>query len=282
MTEKISIKWLGTAAFILDMDGIKLLFDPFFYRNEESSPKLKTQREDIKDLRGIFITHGHFDHCTDAWWFTETLNTRVYCSDVAKENMINMAEGKSIEKNPIPLSERAREKIHTINYNDMIDITKDIRVEVIKSRHIRFDQNTIQSRLSDRNFRKKIKEMEPYVTDFQKGKVFGFCTYYNDKRIVSFGSLWHKNKTVLEKYQNCDIFLPPLAGASPEHIAEYGGAMVDILKPKVVIPIHWDDFFPPVSRMEDLTLFNKYMAENHPNTKLIMPKIDEEMVINLD
>ena len=90
----IKITWLGTANFVLDLDGIKLLFDPFFLRNEKATPVLKTKRENLKNLSAIFITHGHFDHITDAGWFAENLNVPVYCSETAKENIIKWAEGK--------------------------------------------------------------------------------------------------------------------------------------------------------------------------------------------
>jgi len=47
---------------------------------------------------------------------------------------------------------------------------------------------------------------------FAMGKVFGFNIKFYDRSIVSFGSLWHKYEDILKKYQNCDIFIAPLAG----------------------------------------------------------------------
>jgi len=84
----IKITWLGTATFILDLDGARLLFDPFFFRNDKSTPVLKTRREDVKDIRAVFVTHGHIDHVTDAAWYAENMNVPVYTSKDGKENMI--------------------------------------------------------------------------------------------------------------------------------------------------------------------------------------------------
>ncbi|GAH53792.1 unnamed protein product, partial [marine sediment metagenome] len=41
----IKFTWFGTASYILDLDGTRLLFDPFFYRNSQATPKLKTKKE---------------------------------------------------------------------------------------------------------------------------------------------------------------------------------------------------------------------------------------------
>jgi L-ascorbate metabolism protein UlaG (beta-lactamase superfamily) len=109
------------------------------------------------------------------------------------------------------------------------------------------------------------------------GNVFGFCTRYNGRSIVAFGSLWHEYEDILKKYENCDVFIAPLAGNSKKNIAKKGGKMVDILKPKIVIPVHWDNFFPPISRTEDLSPFFKYMEINHPNIEIIVPEIDNEI-----
>ncbi len=277
----VKITWLGTAGFILDIEGTNILFDPFFYRNEQSTPILRTKREDIKDISAIFITHGHFDHAIDAAFFAETLDIPVYCSETAKKSMINWAGGLVIEEHTFPLSDRGKNNIKPIDYFERIKITEKVTVESIKSEHIVFDARTLLSKLFSWKVLKQIKSLLPYGKGFPKGKVFGFCTYFNNKKIVSFGSLWHKFPEILEKYENCDIFLAPLAGNSKKHIAKKAGIIIDILKPKIVIPIHWDDFYPPISWTVNLKPFFKYMEENHPEIKIIMLEFDKEVSIEL-
>ena len=94
---QIKLKWLGTAAYILKLDEINLLFDPFFFRNDESNPVLQTKREEIENIDAVFITHAHIDHVTDAAWYAENKNVPVYTSQVGKKNMINWCEGKIID-----------------------------------------------------------------------------------------------------------------------------------------------------------------------------------------
>ena len=278
----IKTKWFGTASYILDFDGIRLFFDPFFFRNENSAPILKSKKEDIKNISAIFISHGHFDHISDAGWFAENLNVPIYCSEAAKNTIIRWAEGKILPDHSHPLSERAKNKIKSCNSFDTIKITKDISVEFIKSEHIKFDLNTIFSRLFSWKFLKQMGAMIPYGKGFPMGTVFGFCTYYKDKKIVSFGSLWHEYTEILKKYQNCDIFFAPLAGNSKQHLAKKGGRMVELLKPKIVIPIHWDNFFPPISRAENLNPFFKYMERIFPHIEIKILPFDEEIILELD
>ncbi|MHA1344229.1 MAG: MBL fold metallo-hydrolase, partial [Promethearchaeota archaeon] len=152
-------------------------------------------------------------------------------------------------------------------------------IEVIKSKHIKFDAETIWARLKSKEFWKELKNIIPYGKGFPRGEVFGFATFYKNKRIIFFGSLYHKYKEILEQYKNCDIFIAPLAGNSKKHLAKKGGQMIDILKPKIVIPIHWDDFFPPISREEDLKPFHLFMKQKHPDIKVLMLEIDKETII---
>ncbi len=275
----IKLTWFGTASYILDLNGTRLLFDPFFYRNSQATPILKTKKEQIRNIEAVFISHGHFDHVTDAGWFAESLNVPVYCSEVAKVNMINWAEGKILEDESYPISNNGKNNIKHCEYFDKIQVSDNIEVELIKSEHIKFDFNTIASRLFSWKVWKQIGRISKYGKGFPMGNVFGFCTRYNGRSIVAFGSLWHEYEDILKKYENCDVFIAPLAGNSKKNIAKKGGIMIDILKPKIVIPVHWDNFFPPISRTEDLGPFFKYMEINHPNIEIIVPKIDNEITL---
>ncbi len=277
----IKIAWLGTASYILTLNGVNLLFDPFFSRNEDATPILKTKKEDIQDISAIFISHGHYDHACDAGWFAEHLDIPVYCSEIAKQNIINWAEGKIIENHTENLSEKARENIKMSNFYDKIEISKEISVEFIKSEHINFDPKTILSRLFSWQFLKQAKTLLPYGKGFPAGEVFGFCTFFKDIKIVSYGSLWHKYTEELQKYQPCDIFLVPYAGNSKKHMVKKTGKMVEILQPKIVIPIHWDNFMPPISRTENLDPLLNYFFKKFPNIEVIIPKFDEEIFIEI-
>ncbi len=277
----IKFTWLGTASFLLTLNNIRLLFDPFFSRNKDATPKLITKKEEINDISAIFISHGHYDHVCDAGWFAENLCVPVYCSEIAKDTIVNWAEGNIIENHIEKLSEKGINQIKVSNFYDKIEISEGISVELIKSEHITFDAKTIFSRLFSWQFLKQAKTLLPYGKGFPMGDVFGFCVYFNNLKIVSFGSLWHKYTEELLKYQPCDIFLVPYAGNSTKHMVKKTGKMVKILGPKILIPHHWDNFMPPISRTEDLEPLVKFMAKSFPNAEVLIPEFEKEITINI-
>ncbi len=57
----ISITWHGHATFTLDIDGSKVIVDPFFASN---NPVAKTSATDVP-ANFILQTHGHADHIAD-------------------------------------------------------------------------------------------------------------------------------------------------------------------------------------------------------------------------
>ncbi|MFW9901693.1 MAG: hypothetical protein ACFFDY_10475 [Candidatus Thorarchaeota archaeon] len=57
--------------------------------------------------------------------------------------------------------------------------------------------------------------------------------------------------------------------------------MVEILKPKIVIPNHWDNVMPPISRTEDLEPLIKYITEKFPHIEVLIPEFEKEMMIKI-
>ncbi len=286
----VKVTWLGCASYLLNLDGTKLLFDPFFFRNEWSKPVVRTKREDVSSVKAVYLTHAHIDHITDAAWYAENQNVPVYTSETGKQNMINWCSGNIIDfktypiklmAEPYALTEKGVTNIHIIEWGDKIKISEDLTVESIQSKHIRFDLDTIMARVKSKEFRRLLKPIAAIGRGLPAGKVFSYCTSYKNLKIVSSGSLCDKYPKILKKYAPIDVFLVPLAGASAKHLAEKGGNMIDALKPKVVVPLHWDDFFPPISRVENLEPFNQLMKEKHPEVQILKLNVDEETSIDL-
>ena len=51
-------------------------------------------------------------------------------------------------------------------------------------------------------------------------------------------------------------------------ICEIAVRYVELLSPKLVIPHHWDDFFPPVSKTVDISPFVEWVEHSCPRTRV--------------
>src|SRR5438093_10616649 len=74
--EKVTLKWLGTAGWELQLGSTKLLIDPFLTRREPSAnAEWKTDEEAVlKVINGaeyIFAEHSHADHIGDIPFITK-------------------------------------------------------------------------------------------------------------------------------------------------------------------------------------------------------------------
>lgn len=55
------VTWLGHATLLIEVNGTRLLIDPFLSENPQATVKPEEAQADY-----ILISHGHFDHVADA------------------------------------------------------------------------------------------------------------------------------------------------------------------------------------------------------------------------
>ena len=70
---RVSLTFLGHAAFQLETDEFRILIDPFISQNPVCPIKL----DDLKKIDYIFITHGHSDHVGDTVEIARKFNSTV-------------------------------------------------------------------------------------------------------------------------------------------------------------------------------------------------------------
>jgi hypothetical protein len=74
-----------------------------------------------------------------------------------------------------------------------------------------------------------------------------------------------------------DLLLVPLQGHS--HICDIAFEYVRVLKPRMVIAHHQDDFYPPISTAVDIGPFIKAMKEKCPGTEVRTIELNETITL---
>lgn len=253
----MKLRWLLTAGFEILTDNYKILIDPYISRPRNAIPQLETKIEDIKYANAIFLSHGHFDHSFDIPKLLQNSETKVYCSEPFKKIFIKKL--KVNEKNIIK-----------VEAGKAFDFDPDFKVTVIKSRHIRFNTALILKKVFSKKTY-KVKKMTGIgfkdIIKYKKGKVFGYLfEFSNGKKIFHLGSGGFYRKELEKLPKNIDIFLAPVAGR--EDVDKVLAKVADIFKPKMIIPHHYDDFFPPISWYA----YNKFDEE--------VKKLDPTIIVN--
>lgn len=263
----MKITWFGTAGFEIKTRDHSLLLDPYLTRNKNSSPAQNIQPGDIKTADQIFLSHGHFDHVLDVPVIAANTGAEVYCSEDIIQNLVtNHASQNSpeITKQIVPI---AKEKI-------LFDF-KNYSAQPFFSSHVKFDRKLVFSTLLKINFR--LFKYLPLDRHYPCGQVLSWRFFIEGKTIQFFGSA---GSSVQELKSLCDprvdILLVPVQGHT--NICDIALNYVKYLKPKIVIPHHFDNFFPPISKLVDIKPFIKGV-QKFKDTTLIVPEINKPVIL---
>jgi L-ascorbate metabolism protein UlaG (beta-lactamase superfamily) len=262
----MEIQWFGTAGFRIKVRETIFLVDPYLSRNPAAMPgQQPLDPRDIKAASHIFISHGHFDHIQDVPLIADHTKARVYCTQAAAHTM----EKKGLYPDQM-------ERISTDGWERGFE---DFRARAFFSRHVKFDKKLLITTLLKINF--KIPRYLPLFREFPCGQVLSWRFYAGDKIIHFFGSAGSSINELKElagfRDESIDILLVPLQGHSK--ICGIAAEYVNILQPKMVIPHHQDDFFPPISRQVDIDPFVKQVTRESPGTRVKAMKFNETLVL---
>ncbi len=233
----MKLKWLLTAGFEIITDNYRILIDPYISRPRNAIPQLETTTFlGLKHSDAIFMSHGHFDHAFDVPELVKNSKTKVYCSKPTKKMFV-----RKFNVNPKNVVEVEAGQIH--------EFEPDFKVKVIKSKHIRFNSKLILKKLFSGSLSKtkKLTGMSTLeLLKYKKGRVFGYLfEFSNGKKMFSMGSGGYYKDELEKLPKDIDIFLAPVAGR--EDCDKVLAKCANIFKPKMIIPHHYDDFFPPIS-----------------------------------
>jgi L-ascorbate metabolism protein UlaG (beta-lactamase superfamily) len=277
---RIVATWYGTVALhIVVEDRLGVFLDPFFERPTNAWPKIKADPEtvDLDPLDAIFVSHSHFDHIYNLPNLIRRYpSARAYVPPKTVKNCMNLCAGAIFKGHRYELPQGDWTRVHVVTAGDRMELASSdgsvhLKATAIKSEHVKFDAYSIVRALLNWKLWRRFGYYVKFMTGFPKKEVVGwelqFKTSEETTRIVFFGSMCKKFPEVLSLYGDCDYFIAPLAGR--RDVLPHARAMTEALSPRAVIPVHHDDFFPPITHRTNTRDYEEWLADACPETKLI-------------
>jgi L-ascorbate metabolism protein UlaG (beta-lactamase superfamily) len=263
----IRIEWFGTASFRLRAEGVTVLLDPWVTRNPFAKPPKTTSIGDLAvGAMAVFLSHGHFDHVADL-------------PELLKLNPTLEVHG------PASAISRLRERVPAaaprlnVVSRSVVKVGKAISVNVLESAHVHFDVALVVKTLLRAMSSPASKDHLRYglFRDYPCGETLTYVIDCGSRyRIHFLGSAGPDDRMLDQwgsRHGKVDCLLLPLQGNS--RICEIGARIVEKLRPKLVIPHHHDDFYPPISESVDISEFKRIVGERTPGARVLELEIGE-------
>jgi L-ascorbate metabolism protein UlaG (beta-lactamase superfamily) len=269
MSTSINLRWQGTASLEFNTGNQILAVDPFFTRPSLGETLLRSLRTDSELAAAmmprcdhVLISHPHYDHLMDVPEVIGNTNTQVYGSpnSCTLLSTLGAPEGN----------------LNTMMPGDHLRLG-DIQVQVLLAKH----RSLFGQRLATGSLKKDLT-LPLRATDYRMDMCYSFTLRIGGISFFIASGLG-------------DDLAPP---AEVLLVAPYGEesdfrSLLEGVQPGLVIPIHWDDFFRPLSkpmrmmrdpsnwkwpplRRVDLLAFERIVEACVPQARLLIPELLEQ------
>lgn len=244
----LKLRWLGTAAFEVYLKRTVILIDPYLSRSVQARPTLTLCPAEVTRANFVFLTHGHFDHALDTPLIAQQTGAMVYASAPVCD---------VLRRQGVPDTQ-----LRPLAAGDEV-CTPGFTVRAIASLHVRFDWALIVRTLLKAGPR--ISASLRLLRDYPQGDVLGYLfTLVNGFTFCHFGSAGYYPEQIRNLCP--DLALIPVAGHSD--IGRIAAEMTALIRPKLVIPHHHDDFYPPISHKIPLQPFYAWLRTLSPEVQV--------------
>jgi L-ascorbate metabolism protein UlaG (beta-lactamase superfamily) len=277
---KIAATWYGTAALHLVIDEtLGVFFDPWFARPPDARPRIAADpgTVDLQPLDVILASHSHFDHFYNLPDLMRRYHqVQAYVPAVTAENCRRLCRGAIFKEYSCNLTDSDWARVHTVTAGDRAEVSSRdgsvrLRATAIESGHVRFDAYSVLRVIFNLRVICGLGHYSKFLLGFPMKEVVGWELRMENagecKRIVFFGSLCKKYARALRQFSGCEYVFLPLAGR--RNILPCASVVTVALQPKAVIPVHHDDFFPPISYRVDYGNYAEWLKRALPGTQLI-------------
>jgi L-ascorbate metabolism protein UlaG (beta-lactamase superfamily) len=251
--ENYAVYWLGHSSFILELDGVRFIFDPvlqnaapvwFAARRYDKSP---LKRKDLPRINYVVLTHDHYDHLE--------YRTIKYLKKTDTEFIVPLGVGAHLKSWGIP-----KERIHELGWGDFFN-ANGIIITAEKAIHY-----------SGRKRKDRGKSL--WVSYIIKGK---------EKNIFVSGDTGYGDifKEIGEKYGTFNLAFIEIDGWNagwpnthmfPQEVIQ---TMKDI-KSNLLLPTHWAVFDLALHEWDESIKLVSALAEKE-DIKLLTPVMGQKI-----
>lgn len=253
----MQLTWLGTAGFKVDTrEGATILIDPFLSRPEGATPLLPIQLTDLAPIDEIFLTNGRFDHAMDTPALVEQTGAIVHAPELVCDRLAELG----VPVNCLQcVSRNQKQHVGSLTW------------QALAGRFSQVDSSPVLHALI-RNT-SALPHISALDRQWPLGTMVTYLFQIDSLSLIHFGSAgWIDSE--IDNLQP-DIALLPVESnpGKNDNVAQLAAR----LKSKLVIPHHWDNYYPSFSETVDLTGFEAVIQTWTPHTRVYKPEIGKQI-----
>lgn len=246
----VSLRWLGCAGFRITAGDTSLLIDPWVSRNPFARPPVVVRdHAELMPAEAILLSHGHFDHAADVPAIVRDHPVPVYGSAVAID---------TLAKNGVD-----RRLLHGVPSEWRHQIGP-FAIRTHRIAHVHYGLGLVIQTALRLGWR--APGYLPLLTGWPCGQPLAFRLKVGDLTVLHMGTAGATpyELELIAEAGPVDVLLVAMQGNLGIH--EIAAQIVERLKPRVVIPHHQDDFYPPVSMSVPVGPFEAEVVKRAPLT----------------
>jgi L-ascorbate metabolism protein UlaG (beta-lactamase superfamily) len=237
----VRVTFLGNATLLFDDGETKLMTDGFLsrpsrlavlgsIRTDPNVVDAALRKADAEKLAAVFVAHSHYDHALDCAYVARKTGAKLYGS----ASTLNVGRGGEVPEDRMVKFEDGKEYAFG-----------RFTVTVLRSKHsppIPFLNDDLGKTID-----RPLKQPASF-RDFKEGGAFDFLIKHgNNAMLVNAGGSYIEGARDNVRADAVFITTAMLAFQKPAFQTAFYDQTIAKVRPKLVVPIHWDNFMSPLT-----------------------------------